>query len=149
MGSQDWQVDRRRSCWSFKMDHLLGLGTSTHVSYHSVLSSSRFYSFRSNPANPRLASSSKDGTVRVWNTTNRRLEYTLGSHTASVNVVRWGGGSGKGALYTASSDRTVKVWDPSVSLPFSLRAFKRAFPGEIITHAQRPRTLGDHARPQH
>ncbi|QRW19386.1 ribosome assembly protein 4 [Rhizoctonia solani] len=66
-----------------------------------------------NPSNPRLASSSKDGTVRVWNTTNRRLEYTIGGHTASVNVVRWGGGSGKGALYTASSDRTVKVWDPN------------------------------------
>ncbi|QRV76701.1 ribosome assembly protein 4 [Ceratobasidium sp. AG-Ba] len=66
-----------------------------------------------NPNDPRLASSSKDGTVRVWNTATRRLEYTLGSHTASVNVVRWGGGSGKGALYTASSDRTIKIWDPN------------------------------------
>lgn len=34
-------------------------------------------------------------------------EFTLGGHTASVNAVRWGG---EGALYTASSDRTVKVW---------------------------------------
>ncbi|KAG8728042.1 hypothetical protein FRC12_022063, partial [Ceratobasidium sp. 428] len=67
----------------------------------------------SNPNDPRLASSSKDGTVRVWNAGTRRLEYTLGSHTASVNVVRWGGGSGKGALYTASSDRTIKIWDPN------------------------------------
>lgn len=43
----------------------------------------------------------------------RRVEYTLGGHTASVNVVRWGGGglNGKGVLYTASSDRTVRVWD--------------------------------------
>ena len=66
-----------------------------------------------NASAPRLASSSKDGTVRVWNTATRRLEYTLGGHTASVNVVRWGGGGlgGKGILYTASSDRTVRVWD--------------------------------------
>ncbi|THU89690.1 WD-repeat protein [Dendrothele bispora CBS 962.96] len=70
-----------------------------------------------NPKNPRLASSSKDGTVRVWSTATRKLDYTLGGHTASVNVVKWGGGGiggfglKKGVLYTASSDRTVRVWD--------------------------------------
>lgn len=66
-----------------------------------------------NSTAPRLASSSKDGTVRVWSTLTRRSEYTLGGHTASVNVVRWGGGGqgGKGVLYSGSSDRTVKVWD--------------------------------------
>jgi ribosome assembly protein 4 len=61
-----------------------------------------------NAVSPRLASSSKDGTVRVWNTSTRLCQYSLGGHTASVNVVRW---SGRGLLYTASSDRTVKVWD--------------------------------------
>ncbi|KAM0753270.1 YVTN repeat-like/Quino protein amine dehydrogenase, partial [Meredithblackwellia eburnea MCA 4105] len=61
-----------------------------------------------NVASPRLASSSKDGTVRVWNSKLRKLDFTLGSHTASVNVVRWGG---EGVIYTASSDRTVKLWD--------------------------------------
>ncbi|KAF9071677.1 WD40-repeat-containing domain protein [Rhodocollybia butyracea] len=70
-----------------------------------------------NPTSPRLASSSKDGTVRVWSTLTRKVEYTLGGHTASVNVVKWGGGGTggfglkKGVLYTASSDRTVRVWD--------------------------------------
>jgi ribosome assembly protein 4 len=62
----------------------------------------------SNAAAPRLASSSKDGTVKVWNVSTRLCEFTLGGHSASVNVVRWGG---EGAIYTASSDRTVKVWD--------------------------------------
>ena len=65
-----------------------------------------------NPATPRLASSSNDGTVRVWSTTTRRTEYTLGGHSASVNVVKWGGSGGKkGVLYTASSDGTVRIWD--------------------------------------
>lgn len=56
---------------------------------------------------PRLASSSKDGTVRVWNTATRTLAFVLTSHGASVNAVKWGG---DGVIYTGSSDRTVKVW---------------------------------------
>ncbi|THU89692.1 WD40 repeat-like protein [Dendrothele bispora CBS 962.96] len=66
---------------------------------------------------PWLASSSKDGTVPVRSTATRKLNYTLGGHTARVNVVKWGGGGiggfglKKGVLYTASSDRTVRVWD--------------------------------------
>lgn len=63
---------------------------------------------RSSGSRPRFASSSKDGTVRVWNAQTGALEFTLGSHTASVNCVRWGG---ENVIYTASSDRTVKLWD--------------------------------------
>jgi len=44
----------------------------------------------------------------VWNAKHRKMDFTLGGHTASVNVVRWGG---EGVIYTASSDRTVKLWD--------------------------------------
>lgn len=46
--------------------------------------------------------------MRVWNAKARKLDFSLGGHTASVNVVRWGG---EGVIYTASSDRTVKLWD--------------------------------------
>lgn len=62
---------------------------------------------RASTTAPRIATSSKDGTVRVWSLATRRTEFTLGGHTASVNVVKWGG---EGLIYTASSDRTVRVW---------------------------------------
>lgn len=55
----------------------------------------------------RLASASKDGTIRIWNTATRKLELVLSGHSASVNVVRWGG---ENVIYTGSSDRTVKIW---------------------------------------
>jgi ribosome assembly protein 4 len=61
-----------------------------------------------NPSHPRLASSSKDGTVRIWQVRGNRCEFALGGHTAIVNAVRWGG---NGKIFTASSDRTVKIWD--------------------------------------
>lgn len=113
-----------------------------------------------NASSPRLASASKDGTVRVWNAVNRKLEYTLGGHTASVNCVLWGGGGvgGKGVLYTASSDQTVKVWDPhGVSLFYSLRLLAITHAdedhplssGETSAHTKRTCTLGEHTRSQH
>ena len=59
---------------------------------------------------PRLASCSKDTTVRVWNTTLQRIELVLSGHRSSVSCVRWGG---TGLIYTASHDKTIKVWHSS------------------------------------
>ena len=57
---------------------------------------------------PRLATSSKDGTIKIWDTTRRVCLYTLGGHTSSVSCVKWGG---QGMLYSGSHDKTVRVWD--------------------------------------
>jgi ribosome assembly protein 4 len=56
----------------------------------------------------RFASSSKDFTVRVWSAADFTCHRVLGSHTASVAKVLWGG---EGLMYSASQDRTIKVWD--------------------------------------
>uniref|UniRef100_A0A8D0D184 Notchless protein homolog 1 n=1 Tax=Sander lucioperca TaxID=283035 RepID=A0A8D0D184_SANLU len=60
-----------------------------------------------NPECRYLASSSKDGSIRIWDTVLGRCEKILTGHTQSVTCVKWGG---DGLLYTSSQDRTIKVW---------------------------------------
>ncbi|KAJ4344571.1 ribosome assembly [Didymosphaeria variabile] len=57
---------------------------------------------------PRVASSSKDGTVRVWDAIGGKMEYALAGHKGSVTCVKWGG---TGRIYTSSHDKTIKVWN--------------------------------------
>lgn len=56
----------------------------------------------------RLASASKDGTIRLWNVRTGRCERSLSGHRAGVTALRW---SGRGMLYSASQDCTIQVWD--------------------------------------
>lgn len=55
----------------------------------------------------RLASSSKDGTIKVWNMKTGSCETTISSHLDSVECVKWGG---TGLIYSCSRDRTIKIW---------------------------------------
>ena len=61
----------------------------------------------SNAECTRFASASKDGSVKIWDRVTGRCGGSLRGHTASVASVKWGG---CGLIYTASHDRTVKVW---------------------------------------
>lgn len=65
--------------------------------------------FHRNQECRRLASSSKDETIRIWDTALCQTIFILTSHTKSVTSVRWGG---SGLLYSSSQDRTIKVWRP-------------------------------------
>jgi ribosome assembly protein 4 len=61
-----------------------------------------------NAACDRLATSSKDGTIKIWNVRTQAQNLTLSGHTDSVESIKW---SGDGFLYSASRDRTIKVWN--------------------------------------
>uniref|UniRef100_A0A8C9LGC8 Notchless protein homolog 1 n=1 Tax=Pavo cristatus TaxID=9049 RepID=A0A8C9LGC8_PAVCR len=60
-----------------------------------------------NPECRYLASASKDGSIRIWDTLMGRCDKILTGHTQSVTCVKWGG---DGLLYSSSQDRTIKVW---------------------------------------
>lgn len=54
-----------------------------------------------------FASSSKDCDIRIWDSVLCNTILTISGHTKSVTVIKWGG---SGLIYSASQDRTVKVW---------------------------------------
>ncbi|XP_059178020.1 notchless protein homolog 1-like [Physella acuta] len=54
-----------------------------------------------------LASSSKDRTVRIWDVMTFKTHLIISGHSAHISYVKWGGSD---LLYTASHDRTIKVW---------------------------------------
>ena len=66
-----------------------------------------FEPYHANTNCSRLASSSKDATVKIWNITTGNCETTISGHSDSIEAVRWGG---NGLIYTASRDRTIMVW---------------------------------------
>lgn len=59
-----------------------------------------------NPECRKLASSSKDGDVRIWDTVTGHTVLSLTGHSKAVTCVKWGG---TGLIYTSSQDRTIKV----------------------------------------
>ena len=61
-------------------------------------------------------------------------------------MVRWGGGglNGKGVLYTASSDRTVRIWDAN-GVSFLLSTLSSWNGSNLCLQGKLLHTLKDHA----
>ena len=51
--------------------------------------------------------------MRIWNVLTKRADMVLAQHTDAIACVKWGG---EGLIYTASRDKTIKVWDDQVRL---------------------------------
>ncbi len=66
-------------------------------------------SIRSSRLNQRLATASKDLTVKVWDAVSGQELLTLKGHTDTVNCVAFSPDGNR--LASASSDGTVKIWD--------------------------------------
>jgi WD40 repeat protein len=59
------------------------------------------------PAGP-LVCGSDDKTIRIWNLSNRRCDFTLRGHEGSVSVLTC---LQNGHLVSGSADKTVSIWD--------------------------------------
>jgi len=75
--------------------------------HKSWITATSWEPLHANPACERVISAGKDGLVRAWNLRTGRCEVTMSGHTDGVEDAIWGG---EGRIYTASRDRTVKVW---------------------------------------
>ena len=101
--------------WSPKSGEALGAPLKAHTSRVTSLSFEPYHTQR--PGRPRLASASNDKTIRVWDVTGKKVDFTLSGHTGEVTCVKWGG---IGRIYSASRDRTVKIWLATGALSHTL-----------------------------
>jgi ribosome assembly protein 4 len=81
-----------------------------HVYVHATLAMTLHFTIHRNPDCRRFVTGSKDGTARVWDARTKRCEFVLSQHTDAVTCVKWGG---EGFIYTASRDKSIKIWNAS------------------------------------
>lgn len=99
-------MDKTVRVWSPITGQILGSPLRGHTKWVNGLAWEPYHLQAS--GRPRLASSSKDTTVRIWDVTSKIVEHVLSGHKGAVSCVRWGG---TGKIYTSSQDKTVKVWN--------------------------------------
>ena len=99
-------MDKTVRLWNPKTGESLGAPLKGHSNWVNSLAWEPYH--LQTPGRPRIASSSKDTTVRVWDVVAKRIEHVLSGHMGQVSCVRWGG---TGKIYTSSRDRTVKIWN--------------------------------------
>ena len=103
--------------WSVTTGEAIGHPLRGHTNRVTALAFEPLFLVSSTATSPRLASASADTTIRVWNTSSRKVHFVLTGHSGVVNQVRWGG---ENLIYTASYDQTVKVWS-GVDVSFPLQ----------------------------
>lgn len=101
-------MDNSVRIWDPKTGKQIGKTLQGHNKWITSLSWEPLHLLKPKSGNgSRLASSSKDGTIRVWDVDRMLPLYTMSGHKSSVTHVKW---SGLGDIYSTSQDKTVKVW---------------------------------------
>lgn len=96
--------DGKIMLWDPKTGNQIGKTMMGHKQWITSLS---WEPYHRNPECRLFASSSKDSDIRIWDSILCKTVLTISGHTKSVTVVKWGG---TGLIYSASQDRTIKVW---------------------------------------
>lgn len=99
-------MDNTVRLWNPRTGQALGAPMKGHTKWIMGLAWEPYH--LQSPGKPRLASASKDSTVRIWDVVSRRIETVLTGHKGSVSCVKWGG---LGKIYTSSHDKTIKIWN--------------------------------------
>ncbi|TVY75932.1 Ribosome assembly protein [Lachnellula suecica] len=99
-------MDNTVKIWNPKTGESLGKPMKGHTKWVTSLAWEPYHMQKQSEM--RLASASKDFTVRIWSTNQQTIEQVLSGHKGSVSCVKWGG---TGFIYTSSHDKTVKVWN--------------------------------------
>lgn len=101
-------MDNTVRLWDAELGKPLGSALLGHTKWISSLAWEPLHLIADDQTYPRLASASKDGTVKVWDTARRTCLYTMSGHTNAVSCIKW---SGQNIIYSGSHDKTIKAWD--------------------------------------
>lgn len=102
-------MDNTIRLWNAETGDAIGKPLVSHLKWISSIAWEPLHLVKDGET-PRLVSGSKDGTVKLWDTSRRICLLTLSGHTNSVSCVKW---SGSNIVYSASHDKSIKVWDIS------------------------------------
>ncbi|XP_041350278.1 notchless protein homolog 1-like isoform X2 [Gigantopelta aegis] len=112
--SISWSPDGRKLASGCKNSHICiwdpGSGKqigSTLIGHKQWITWLSWKPLHLDPECRYLASSSKDATLKIWDTVLSQCHMTLSGHLQSVSCLKWGGNN---LLYSSSQDRTIKVW---------------------------------------
>ncbi|VEU23775.1 DEKNAAC104823 [Brettanomyces naardenensis] len=100
-------MDATIRLWNAKTGEALGGPLRGHSKWISSLCWEPIHLVKPGES-PKLVSGSKDGTIKVWDTSRRLCLMTMSGHKSSVSCVKWGGTN---LIYSGSHDKMIKVWD--------------------------------------